>query len=544
MFFKPGPLENKTYLVVDDYGDMRSMIKNMLIACGAKDITLAVNGAEALACMASQRFDVVLCDYNLGSDKDGQQVLEEAKHRHLIGLGTVFLMVTAENAREMVMGAVEYQPDSYLTKPFNKDLLNARLEKLIVKKQDLLEIEQAIEKHEYTRAINILDQKIAQSPPNSNELRKIKGEICLSSGNTKQAREVYETVLSIRDIPWACLGLSKTLFLEKNYTEAQSHLQTLIEHHPNYTASYDWLAKTYKALNQLNEAQATLQTATEISPKVVLRQKMLGEIALLNDDMKVAEAAFTKAVQYGRHSVYKHPSNYSNLAKVTAITQQGEAGLKVLKNMKREFSKDTQAPLYMATAESMIHETMGDHEAANASLQQAADIFETLDHRLSSDCAIEMAKTFNKFNMTDKATELLQNTVLNNHTDESLLDEIKLTMVSMDMKEDVLGSIDAIRQEVASLNKTGIELARNGKLEEAVTLLKQTAERMPANKVVNLNTALVLLMDMERNNLSTEGIDEIQIYLKRVSRTDPNNKTLQKLKDRLETAIKTPKQEA
>ncbi|MCU7849573.1 MAG: response regulator [Candidatus Thiodiazotropha sp. (ex Lucinoma kastoroae)] len=543
MFFKPGPLENKTYLVVDDYGDMRSMIKNMLIACGVKDITPAVNGTEALACMASQRFDVVLCDYNLGSDKDGQQVLEEAKHRHLIGLGTVFLMVTAENAREMVMGAVEYQPDSYLTKPFNKDLLNARLEKLIVKKQDLLVIEQAIEKHEYTHAINILDLKIAQSPPNSNELRKIKGEICLSSGKTKQAREVYETVLSIRDIPWACLGLSKTLFLEKKYTEAQSNLQTLIEHHPNYTASYDWLAKTYKALNQLNEAQATLQTATEISPKVVLRQKMLGEIALLNDDMKVAEAAFTKAVQYGRHSVYKHPSNYSNLAKVTAITQQGEAGLKVLKNMKREFSKDTQAPLYMATAESMIHETMGNHEAANASLQQAADIFETLDHRLSSDCAIEMAKTFNKFNMTDKATELLQNTVLNNHTDESLLDEIKLTMVSMDMKEDVLGSIDAIRQEVASLNKTGIELARNGKLEEAVTLLKQTAERMPANKVVNLNTALVLLMDMERNNLSTEGIDEIQIHLKRVSRADPNNQTLQKLKDRLETAIKTPKQE-
>ncbi|MCU7878720.1 MAG: hypothetical protein KZQ84_18330 [Candidatus Thiodiazotropha sp. (ex Lucinoma borealis)] len=155
-----------------------------------------------------------------------------------------------------------------------------------------------------------------------------------------------------------------------------------------------------------------------------------------------------------------------------------------------------------------------------------------------------MAKTFNKFNMTDKATELLQNTVLNNHTDESLLDEIKLTMVSMDMKEDVLGSIDAIRQEVVLLNKSSIELARNGKLEEAVTLLKQTAERMPANKVVNLNTALVLLMDMERNNLSTEGIDEIQIYLKRVSRADPNNKTLQKLKDRLETAIKTPKQEA
>ncbi|MEJ2612913.1 MAG: response regulator, partial [Candidatus Thiodiazotropha sp.] len=159
MAFKRGLLEEKAFLVVDDFGDMRSMIKNILMACGGKEITLANNGAEAIARMEEKRFDIVLCDYNLGPGKDGQQVLEEAKHRCLIGLGCVFLMVTAENTREMVMGAVEYEPDSYLTKPFNKDLLKTRLEKLIIKKQDLLPVETALTHQNYNRAIQILDEK-------------------------------------------------------------------------------------------------------------------------------------------------------------------------------------------------------------------------------------------------------------------------------------------------------------------------------------------------------------------------------------------------
>jgi predicted Zn-dependent protease len=76
-------------------------------------------------------------------------------------------------------------------------------------------------------------------------------------------------------------------------------------------------------------------------------------------------------------------------------------------------------------------------------------------------------------------------------------------------------------------------------LEEAISLLKETSERMPANKVVNLNTALVLLMDMERKNFSVESIDEINVYLNRVAKAEPNNPTLKKLQTRLKTAIQT-----
>ncbi|CAK0759075.1 hypothetical protein CCP3SC15_2450004 [Gammaproteobacteria bacterium] len=48
--------------------------------------------------MDNRSYDIVLCDYNLGDGRDGMQILEEAKQRHLIGLTTVFVMITAESS--------------------------------------------------------------------------------------------------------------------------------------------------------------------------------------------------------------------------------------------------------------------------------------------------------------------------------------------------------------------------------------------------------------------------------------------------------------
>ncbi|MCG7873416.1 MAG: response regulator [Candidatus Thiodiazotropha lotti] len=537
MFFKPGLLENRLYLVVDDFGDMRSMIKNMLMACGVREIRLARNGSEAIELMEEERFDVVLCDYNLGAGRDGQQVLEEAKYRHLMGLGSVFVMVTAENTRDMVMGAVEYEPDSYLTKPFNKDFLKTRLEKLIAKKHNLMAIEEAVEKRNYAKAVTILDEKITAKPANCNELRKIKGDILVNSGKLTEARTLFEEVLAIRELPWARLGLGRCSYLAEDYQQATDEFQRLKSQNPNYTPAYDWLAKCHKRVNQLTEAEEILKQAVSISPKAVPRQQMLGEVALANHHQEIAESAFTKAVHHGKHSVYKHPSNYANLARVTADNHDGAAGLQVLKQIKKDFKKDPKADFYQASAECQIHEAMGNDDLAQASLNKAAELQKSFDQIEDSDCAIELAKTYKKFGMEEESLELLKGAILNNHTDEQLMDEIKMTISSMDMDEQALGTIDTIREEVSALNRKGVELAKNGQLEEAAKLLKETSTRMPANRTVNLNIALVLLMSMEREGPSPAIIDEIKGYLARVAKADPNNNTLQKLYARLKTML-------
>ena len=58
------------------------------------------------------------------------------------------------------------------------------------------------------------------------------------------------------------------------------------------------------------------------------------------------------------------------------MTKQGHVGLKILKDMKREFGKDPQADFYLASAESVIHETMGNSEASQESLERAASLYE------------------------------------------------------------------------------------------------------------------------------------------------------------------------
>jgi len=165
-------IEKLKFLIVDDYADMRSVLQNMLLSFGVQNIDIASNGKDAIRAIEHQRYDVILCDYNLGEGRDGQQVLEEIRHRKLIGVGTVFLMVTAENTRVMVMGAVEYEPDSYLTKPFTKDLLGQRLTNLLNMKADLVEIEQAIANRDHDLANRLIDDKLEKNSKNQNILKK------------------------------------------------------------------------------------------------------------------------------------------------------------------------------------------------------------------------------------------------------------------------------------------------------------------------------------------------------------------------------------
>ena len=111
---------NKRFLVVDDFSDFRSSVKAMLTQMGAQHIDVAASGAEAIALCGKTRYDIILHDYNLGDGKNGQQVLEELHQRKLIGPHCIFVMVTAESSQAMVMAALEYEPDAYLTKPFNR----------------------------------------------------------------------------------------------------------------------------------------------------------------------------------------------------------------------------------------------------------------------------------------------------------------------------------------------------------------------------------------------------------------------------------------
>ena len=120
------PYHKKRVLIIEDLAEMRSSMKSMLSTLGVQEIETVNNGEEALAKLARKTYHIIFSDYELGRGKDGQQILEEIRYSALIPASTVYIMVTAAQTVEMVMGALECEPDGYIAKPVTLEILRTR----------------------------------------------------------------------------------------------------------------------------------------------------------------------------------------------------------------------------------------------------------------------------------------------------------------------------------------------------------------------------------------------------------------------------------
>lgn len=524
---------NKTYLVVDDFSDMRAVMRSMLFALGATQVDQARDGADAILQMTQKHYDVVLCDYNLGPGKDGQQVLEEVRRRDLIGVDTIFAMVTAENARDMVMGAVEYVPDSYLTKPLTKEVLNARLLKLFERKADLAVVNQALNERDYTGAINELNRLIASRPRNLAELLHLKADLCLNANRLDEAMEVYEKVLGMRELNWAHLGKGRVLFKRQKYDAAREIFTHLLELDPHYIPAYDWLARTQVAEQKSSEAQGTLERAVKFSPRYVERQHRLGELAFDNGDVQAAEAAFTQAVTLAKRSVLNHPVLHVGLAKAKSANGKHVEALKVVSGMRRVFSDDPHVAVYQASATASIRENQGDTEGAAQALHEADELL-AKNPDLPAELTLEMARTCAQLGDTQRASAFLQQAVSNNHDDHELLAEVKRIAHDNGLAQEADESIRGIQREIVKTNNAGVQLIRKGQYDEAVALLHQAAEEMTGNKTINLNAAKALLIKMENQGTTVDDVQQLRTYIGRIEKAAPNDWRLVDVKTRLQ----------
>jgi CheY-like chemotaxis protein/Flp pilus assembly protein TadD len=515
---------SKNFLVVDDFADMRSAIKGILSSLGVTRVDQARNGSEAIAKMQNKRFDVILCDYNLGPGKDGQQVLEEARHRQLIGVDTIFIMITAENTREMVMGAVEYAPDSYLSKPFTKDLLQTRLAKLFERKAHLTVVNQALMAKDVSAAIRALDTLITNKPRNLGELLKLKSEICIDANRLDEAMTTLEQVLAIREMPWARFGIGKIQFMRKQFDQALETFRQLIEQDSNFIGAYDWLAKTQTAQRHFTEAEETLRTAVRLSPRGIRRQHTLGDLALNNGHPEIAEAAYEHAVGLSKHSVLNHPSMFAGLAKSKSANAKHDEALKVADQIHKVFPDQQEAAFYAASTNALIKTRKGDQAGAAAALAEAEEVLARLNETAhSSEHAIEMAKTYAGLGRADKAAAMLRQTIANNHDDDEILTQIVHLCQESGLQYDAETAIREVQRDLVKTNNEGVRLIKQGEFEAAIRLLSQAADEMPGNKTISLNAAKAIIMYMERQGITNDDLQRVRRYIDRVQTLAPDD---------------------
>jgi tetratricopeptide (TPR) repeat protein len=523
-------LSRKKFLIIDDFSDFRRGVKKILESLGARDIDDAESGEEAVQNMLRKSYDIILCDYNLGhGQKDGQQVLEEVKHRDLIRYSSIFIMLTAENTMPMVMGAVEYQPDDYLIKPITKEILRSRIEKFIKKKADFEEIDKLIRNKEYIHAIELCDERAKSNKGNMLEYLRLKCGLCITIGRYDDATAVCEKVLSMRDIPWANMELGKVYFLTGDYLKAKEKFQSIILENKTYMEAYDWLAKTLEELGSMDEAQQALLTATEISPKAILRHQAIGDISFKIKDYDAAEDAFKSAIEIGNHSCFKSPSEYTGIAKTFLKKDSSEEALSILSEAREEFKGNRNAMLQTAITEGIAYKELNRDEDAKKAVKEASRLLDSLSGKIPVEATMDLAKVCFDLGEKEKGVEFMQNIVRNYHDNDKVIGMVQDVFDDATLQEEGKKIIDSTRNEIVELNNKGVHLVEEKKLEEAIEYFRKAASGLPESKIINANAAQALIMYMRENGKSDQHLYQASQYLERVKKIDPSYEKYQNL---------------
>ena len=77
-------LYKDSVLIVDYVREMRTSLRTVAKSIGAQEVFKAKSGFEAIELLQAHNMVIVLCDYNLGEGRDGQQVFEGAKGHGMI----------------------------------------------------------------------------------------------------------------------------------------------------------------------------------------------------------------------------------------------------------------------------------------------------------------------------------------------------------------------------------------------------------------------------------------------------------------------------
>ncbi len=127
-------------LVVDDASFIRDLVKKCLRSyfpgIGMDD---AVNGRKAQQLLGSQKFDLVLCDWEM-PEMSGLELLVWFRQQPEYAQ-TPFIMVTSRGDKENVVQAIQAGVSDYIGKPFTNEQLITKVKKALSKSGRLAALE-------------------------------------------------------------------------------------------------------------------------------------------------------------------------------------------------------------------------------------------------------------------------------------------------------------------------------------------------------------------------------------------------------------------
>ncbi|MBV1908574.1 MAG: response regulator [Kangiellaceae bacterium] len=508
-------LAKKTTLIVEDFAEFARSVRAMLHQMGATQVDIVNNAEDAIVYCKNKKYDIILSDYNLGPKKDGQQLLEELHKYKLIKSNCVFLMLTAENTAAMVMGAVEFIPDSYIAKPFNGNLLKARLQKSIERRDVLSKINRAMRNKQWETVLEEVKSVQENHPKYKMACFRSKVKALKNLRRLDEALEIATELVSIRSIPWALEAIGEIYFLKKDYERAIDIFKNQIKEFPMAIDAYDWLARIQHLTGQPIEAQETITNAINRSPKALHRQKRLGELAEENNDILVMTKAYRNAIKYGQNSAFASPDEYIKLT--AAISKQAQSDPKTItdkliteveqtfKQLDKKFSTSIGHNFRNQVAKASYLSSFGKQEESNRSIERAKVLYREVDEEIPARVSLEVSQTLIELEDTEFADSIIADALQQNADDPEFVKKASKICSNQELLKHC--------QQASKINQLAVAHFNKNRFADAISEFEKAYSMTPKNINITLNYVQTLMKQAQKESNSSKLVNKAERLL-------------------------------
>ena len=517
-------------LVIDPNPGMRANLQNMLSLANITKVEFAVNSGTAIRQLSKRSYDIILCEYDLGGGQDGQdgqQLLEDLRHHKLIGLFSIFIMLTSEGVYSKVVSAAELTPTDYILKPFTVEVLSQRITRAIERRSVFLPTYQLISQGNLREAIKSASAAEITHPRYAADFVRLRADLHVSLGEFAEAEHLYSDTIASKPVGWAQLGLGRALFAQGRVEEAEKVLNILIVDNPKLMAAYDLLARCHEASGDSAGAQKILEDAVSISPHVIRRLRKLGEVALEAGDVGAAEKSFKQVVAKAKYSEFRNPEDHVNLVKT--LIRKGDAAQAsgVIRDMEKSLRGNSNVDICRSISVALLHESAGNKEAAVTELSSAVGAVRTAAG-LSSELKIGLARSCLGNSLDKEASEVML-AVMNDVNSGVSMQQVMQVFSRAGRPDLAEGLGIQLKQQSHELLSVAAEKTNMGDFKGAVQTLLEAKHKSPGNLPVMIALVQGILRQLNELGWDHPLAEVCHAQLDTIAKLDPAHPKLQQL---------------
>lgn len=493
-------------LIIDAQALVHTVIRGALLDAGIKQVKSAHNAYSALRLCQTTRFDMVLIAFDVKSDKDGFNLLEEMKYKGYITKTTCVIFLSADTSQGLVNCVVEMEPTDFWVKPLDRSKVIKRIHHILTIEKKLYALRYYFDQSEYPKVIyyaerQLEDPSLTMYYPHINRLI---GKSLFNIKEYQAAQEFYQKLAKSYSYAWVQLGLAGTLLKQNKIDEATELTTELLKRDDTKFATYDLLAEYHIDNEDYQQGYEIIQEATKLAPRSIERNRKSWNLARLNHD-KVGQYLATKNIaKYAKNSIHDSPDLQLNVIRSgldLAATLSDTESDKVLVNTEKSIERLKQD--FGATSDLADQLTIIEVRRLNLrqNKKQAEQVM--LEHSRASalknfEDNLDKVKAFHEVGLWEQSMRLL----------EQMKDDVENDSFTGKVLSEYLEQESKERQDIRYSPKELGEMAsayyKNKRYKPAYNLLCQAAQLSPNNPNITITLLKVLAILAEEDGLSDE----------------------------------------